>query len=135
MRGRKSPVHLVVEHLLQEADDLRAGGVADEVHGVLLVPDRVVAALVGSAEPGVPARPAVLLAVVHLPSFQVVEQLSSPVIIVLWALSSIMMQDTRCYFSLVAHLSWTLVREPKSGTSTRSSFFSAPAKYDSPPSL
>jgi hypothetical protein len=33
---------LVVEHLLQEADDLRAGGVADEVHRVLLVPHRVV---------------------------------------------------------------------------------------------
>jgi hypothetical protein len=69
---------LVVEHLLQEADDLHAGGVADEVHRVLLVPDRVVPALVYPAEPGVPTRPAVLLSVVHLPSFQVVEQLSSP---------------------------------------------------------
>ena len=34
--------YLVMEHLLQEPDDLRAGGVAHEVGWVLLVPHWVV---------------------------------------------------------------------------------------------
>ena len=70
----------VVEHLLEEAGDLRAGGVADEVHGVGLVPERVVAARVGPPEPGVAARRAVRLAVVHAPALEVVEELPGPVV-------------------------------------------------------
>ena len=44
-------------------------------------------------------------------------------------------RNLRKFWLLLAYLSYILVKDPKSGMRTLSSFFSAPAKYDKPPNF
>jgi hypothetical protein len=63
---------------MQHPHNLCAGRMPDKVHRVLLVPHRIVPCGIDSPEPFVAASLAVILAVVHLPALEVVEQLARP---------------------------------------------------------
>jgi len=63
---------------MQHPHNLSACRVPDKVHGVLLVPHRIVPCRIDSPEPRVAASLAVLLAVVHLAALEIVEQLARP---------------------------------------------------------
>lgn len=102
---------------------------------------------INSAKLWVPASPAVFFSIINLPSFQVIEQFSGPVpktppkftktihnqkteniLSTGYKKQENWTLNNELKFEKHSHLSYMLVNEPKSGTRTLSSFFSAPAK-------